>query len=61
MPIFALGHRNRSSALPYGEAHRRFTSRLRIDDAYLERMYGSKLATHFYSDAERARFRARWD
>jgi hypothetical protein len=44
----------------YAALYRRFRERLRVPDDALERFYGSRYARHFYSDAERARFRARW-
>jgi hypothetical protein len=38
----------------------RFKREARFDQAFLERMYGSKYARHFYSPRELERFRARW-
>jgi hypothetical protein len=55
-----LGHSNRSADRRYAAAHRRFMSELRLSPAYLGRMYGSKLACHFYDAGEIAAFRARW-
>lgn len=55
-----LGHTNRSSDLQYAAAHSRFMTELRLSPAYLDRMYGSKLARHFYDAGEIAAFRARW-
>jgi len=55
-----LGHSNRSADLRYAAAHSRFMSELRLSPAYLGRMYGSKLARHFYDAGEIAAFRARW-
>lgn len=56
----ALEHSNRSVDLSYGPAYARFMSELRLSPAYLDRMYGSKLARHFYSPAEITTFRERW-
>ena len=55
-----LGYHNRSSDLFYARTYRRFMQRLRLDDACLDRMCGSRLSRHFYSVAELSRIRARW-
>ena len=44
----------------YARAYEEFTSRIRFDESFLETMYGSRFARHFYSDAERDAFRSRW-
>lgn len=55
-----LEHHNRSTDRHYSDAYRRFLKELRLSPAYLDRMYESKLARHFYSQEEVAAFRARW-
>lgn len=55
-----LGRSNSSSTKQYGDAHRSLVDSLTLPDAYLDMMYESKYAKHFYSDEERAKFRERW-
>lgn len=45
---------------PYADAYRRFTAGAVFPESALDAAYESRLARHFYSDEERARFRARW-
>lgn len=51
---------NSTDREPYAESYRRFLAELRPTREYLDRVYESRLARHFYSTDERARFRARW-
>jgi hypothetical protein len=51
---------NRGDDHAYAEAFRRFKTTATLPASYLDLMYDSRLARHFYSDAERAAFRARW-
>ena len=44
----------------YGDVYRDFARRVTLPDAYLDRMYSSTYAQHFYTPDEVARFRARW-
>jgi hypothetical protein len=60
LPDLVLVTANRTEDQSYAEAARRFVAALSLPADYLERMYGSALARHFYSDAERAAFRSRW-
>lgn len=55
-----LLHYNRSADRDYSDTYRRFLKELRLTPAYLDRMYGSRLACHFYSPDEIGSFRARW-
>ena len=55
-----LRRHNQAADRAYAETYRRFLERLRLDDSYLDRAYGSRYARHFYDDEERTRFRARW-
>lgn len=55
-----LGHHNRSADMPYAESYQAFMARIRLDDAYLDRMYGSRLARHFYDRAELEQLRDRF-
>ncbi len=45
----------------YAASYRALLEELRLTNDYLDRMYGSRLARHFYSDHELAAFRARWE
>ncbi|MBI5694202.1 MAG: hypothetical protein HZC51_00470 [Nitrospirae bacterium] len=44
----------------YRGLYREFVSRLELPADFLDEMYGSRLARHFYSPAEIAGFRSRW-
>ncbi len=44
----------------YAASYREFLAQWRPTPEYLDRMYESRLARHFYTLDERARFRARW-
>lgn len=44
----------------YGELYRRFVAAVRLPPAYLDRVYGTRFARHFYTDEERARLTDRW-
>jgi hypothetical protein len=55
-----LKHHNRTSDRSYARTHDRFMTELRLQPDYLDRMYGSRLARHFYSKDEIAAFRGRW-
>jgi len=57
---FQMIRSNVSSRRSHGGAYAEFKQRIRIPESLLDRMYESKYARFFYSDAERARFRARW-
>lgn len=44
----------------HGRQYEEFRRRIKLPDSYLDYVYGSKYARFFYSDAERAKFRAHW-
>jgi hypothetical protein len=44
----------------YADVYRHFVETIRLPDSYLERMYKSKYATHFYTNEEIETFRAKW-
>lgn len=56
----AMPPRNVRVASRTGELYRRFKADLRLPDEYLERVYASKPARHFYTAEEIAVFRRRW-
>lgn len=51
---------NISSQKSYSSAYGAFRKRIDLPLAYVERIYGSRFARHFYSPAELADFSARW-
>jgi hypothetical protein len=55
-----LAHHNRSTDRDYSATYGRFLKELRLSPAYLDRMYESKFARHFYSPEEIAAFRTQW-
>ena len=44
----------------YGDTYRHVVKNLKFSDAFLNRVYGSRYATHFYSASEIAAYRSRW-
>lgn len=44
----------------YAKDYAEFKRRIRLPGEYLDRMYGSRYAKHFYTDEELASFRKRW-
>ena len=56
----ALVTSNRSDGKFYGPAYRHYVDSLALPTEYLDRMYASRFARHFYSAAEIERFRSRW-
>lgn len=59
-PPLTLEARNRSEDSSYRETYRRFRDALSPPAAFLDRMYDSRLARHFYTTSELAAFRDRW-
>jgi hypothetical protein len=53
--------RNEASDKVYADVYRRFTKLLRMPPQYLDRMYASRYSRHFYTPAELAEFRSRWE
>ena len=51
---------NEAATKDYAEAYRTFRERLVLPASYLQQMYSSKLAQHFYSPAELEAFRETW-
>ena len=46
---------------PMGGVTSRFSDELVLDDGLLDQYYTSRFARHFYTEAELAKFRAKWD
>jgi hypothetical protein len=57
---FVLASANTAEDKAYADVYRRVRREIALPDHYLERMYESKLARHFYTDEERAQFRRTW-
>ena len=57
---FELVNDNLAADKWYGDMYRRFMREIELPESYLDRIYQSKMAQHFYSDSELERFRARW-
>lgn len=60
LPSLELRCANAGENKEYADVYRLGKARIVLPDAYLERMYTSKYATHFYSAAELERLRGRW-
>jgi hypothetical protein len=52
---------NVGAAKYYSDVYREFMKGAKLPRSYLERMYGSRYARHFYSDEEIRALRARWE
>jgi hypothetical protein len=52
---------NTSNEKWYGQLHARFYSSVVLPPKYLDEVYSSKYARHFYSNRELTRFRVRWE
>jgi hypothetical protein len=57
---FACAKTNAADGKPYAAAYQRFLSEVQLPAEYLDRVYGSRLARHFYDAGERERMRRRW-
>jgi hypothetical protein len=60
VPLLRVERHNETAGEPCAEAYGRFIEQVRLPAAWLDVMYGSRLARHFYDDAEIAAFRSRW-
>lgn len=56
---FELIRRNEAAQKEYHELYQRFQSEVVLPKSYVDGVYNSRYAQHFYSDAERETFRAR--
>ena len=57
---FALVMANTGEAKAYSELYGSFLRNLTLPSEYIEELYGSRYARHFYTDDEIRAFRARW-
>jgi hypothetical protein len=60
IPDFACAKTNAGMDKPYAAAYQRFLSEAQLPAEYLDHVYGSRLARHFYDAGERERMRRRW-
>ncbi len=58
---FKLLNANAGNRYWYAELYKDFKNYFRPTEAYLNEMYNSKYVTHFYTNAEIAKHRARWN
>jgi hypothetical protein len=58
---FELVPANVGGTKAYADLYASFREQVRLPADYLDRMYESPLALHFYTGDERARFRRRWE
>ena len=58
---FELTRANVGEDKEYAALYRKFLDQLKIPASHLDQMYGSRMALHFYSAQELAKFRDRWD
>ncbi|MDG2112112.1 MAG: putative capsular polysaccharide synthesis family protein [Actinomycetota bacterium] len=59
-PEVPLLDANAAESKDYGALYHRFMDTLELPSSYLDRMYESKMARHFYDAEELAGFRSRW-
>jgi len=57
---FALVESNTAEDKSYADLYKAFRRELALPEAYLDRVYASRFARHFYTDAELAAFRGKW-
>jgi hypothetical protein len=55
-----LGRSNASSKKAYAQQYREFTDAITFGPEFVDAMYESRYARHFYSEDERQRLRSRW-
>ena len=59
-PAVDLPRHNRATDKAYGDVYRRFAAEVTVPDDILDHAYGTRVAQHFYTDAEREACRRRW-
>ena len=60
LSAFELVESNTAEDKSYAGLYKAFRRQLRLPAAYLDRVYGSRMARHFYSPDELAAFRRKW-
>lgn len=58
---FELIKANVSSEKRYNAAYRKFKETIKLPSAYLDKMYSSAFARHFYTEKEITKLRAKWE
>jgi hypothetical protein len=57
---FQLVESNKAEDKSYAELYKAFRRQTTLSESYLDRMYASRMARHFYTEEEIAAFRRRW-
>ena len=57
---FALVESNTADDKSYADLYAAFRRELTLPEPYLDRVYGSRFARHFYTPDELAAFRRKW-
>jgi len=60
LSAFELVESNTAEDKSYADLYKAFRRQLRLPEAYLDRVYGSRFAHHFYGPAEVDAFRRKW-
>jgi hypothetical protein len=60
LPAFELVESNTAEDKSYADLYKAFRREMSLPDAYLDRVYNTRFARHFYSPAELAAFRRKW-
>jgi hypothetical protein len=59
LPAFELQRRNVAAGKRYASLYRRFVESVELPAEYVDRLYGSRVARHFYTERELESFRNR--
>ncbi|MDH3717650.1 MAG: putative capsular polysaccharide synthesis family protein, partial [Planctomycetota bacterium] len=57
---FTITRSNVTARKATARTYEEFTKAIQLPDSYIDTMYGSKYAQHFYGEQELAQFRHRW-
>jgi hypothetical protein len=57
---FTLINENISSKKGYAGQYSKMKERIKLPRGYIDKMYSSKMAKHFYTEAERKKFEKKW-
>ncbi len=57
---FELLNENVSSKKKYAGVYEKMKNKIKLPESYINKMYSSKMATHFYSEDEITRFKDKW-
>lgn len=57
---FKLANENISSEKEYADLYKKMKKKIKLPDTYIEKMYSSKMAKHFYTEREIKAFEMKW-